>query len=560
MNITNNPKKVLRLKIVWFFLLQCLIRLIVSIINTNQNESSGFSEEKQLRQRSDYSSLSAINSWSNIYRSQAAVMKNGDMNIRTGIYDNTRWLLPEWWTNIAKAGHMYELKQTETAHIILNNTYTKDPRLTSLILWIRSWLFCKQRLYAECWALARDSVIIDPYAPLGYYLMGQQLRINRNYTEAKKFLEQYEQLSGVITNDYLFNRGLVYYYTRDRELSTADLNSITGDPVLGFEATIFLGRNQYDIKNYDKAKSYFARSLEKNMTWNALPYLWLARTARKVRNYDEAYSRYNSGYELFPNNIELITDMMQLAKITKNQELIDELRNAITMSLWSSVYNHELAGRRYREIGETQASEDVIRLWMTYLSGIVMNIWYAEQVRSLETQLHNTLIKHIIDRYSLFDNRTQSLYKEIDSLNINESQTIFIKMLQNKLYDRYNPATPSPQFSGRILTNDEFAFAKVRYNILTNDFDRSLISLQSLEQWKWNDIKIARLRAAHRMQQGNLPKAYEYINIIRNAWYLAKLNNWEQETEFRLRQQAMRPFKPWIDRLLPFVDPDKLLD
>jgi hypothetical protein len=87
-----------------------------------------------------------------------------------------------------------------------------------------------------------------------------------------------------------------------------------------------------------------------------------------------------------------------------------------------------------------------------------------------------------------------------------------------------------------------------------------LISLQWLEQWKWNDIKIARLRAAYRMQQWNLPKAYEYINIIRNAGYLAKLNNWEQETEFRLRQQAMRPFKPWIDRLLPFVDPDKLLD
>jgi hypothetical protein len=456
---------------------------------------------KQLRQRSDYLSLSIVQSWSDSYRSQAALMKNGDMSIRTGIYDNTRWFLPEWWTNIAKAGHMYNLKQTETAHAILNNTYTKDPRLTSLILWIRSWLFCKQRLYAECWALARDSVIIDPYAPLGYYLMGQQLRISRNYTEAKKFLEQYEQLSGVITNDYLFNRGIVYYYTRDRELSSSDLNRITGDPVLGFEATIFLGRNQFDLKNYDKAKEYFARSLDKNMTGNALPYLWLARTARKVRNYDEAFSRYGSGYELFPNNIELITDMMQLAKITKNQELIDELRNAITMSLWTSVYNHELAGRRYREIGETQASEEVIRLGMTYLSGMIMNIWYTEQVRSLETQLHNTLIKHVIDRYSLFDDRTKSLYKEIDILNINESQTIFIKMLQNKLYDRNNPAIPSAQFTGRILTNDEFAFAKVRYNILTNDFDRALISLQWLEQWKWNDIKIARLRAAYRMQQ-----------------------------------------------------------
>jgi hypothetical protein len=51
-------------------------------------------------------------------------------------------------------------------------------------------------------------------------------------------------------------------------------------------------------------------------------------------------------------------------------------------------------------------------------------------------------------------------------------------MLQNKLYDRNNPAIPSLQFTGRILTNDEFAFAKVRYNILTNDFDRALISLQ----------------------------------------------------------------------------------
>lgn len=544
--------------IAWFFLIQGLIWLFIQWRNASILESSGWSREKQLRQASDYISLSTI-SWST-YWPDAAKLKLWDFSNLTGIYNNSWWSQPEWRTDIAKAWFMYGKKDFESVHQILANIKVKDTRIISLVLGLRSWVFCKQRMQVECSILARDSVILDPFSPLWYLLMGQSYRSTRQFQEAKKSFEQYEILSWTITPEYLLYRGINYFYTRDRDLSKKDLMRITGDPLYGFEATIFLGRNELDNKNYTGAMKIFSRAMEKNSTGSILPYLWLARTERKQKDFNSAMQLYESGYVLFPNNIELITDMMQLASLQKNQILVNDLKNAITMSLGSSVYNHELAGRRYREIGETEESEKVIRLGITYLSGNSDTIGFQEQKRNIYTQLHHTLIQHIFDRFVFKGDNTNTRYAELDSINSNESQLLFTKMLQNKLFKHNNPVQASIWFTWRILTEKEFVFAKARYNILSNDFLSANITIASIKTGAGDDIKINRLKAALQMQQGNLTEAYKYINTIRSAGYLAKLPEGELETEFWLWQQAMKPFKPWIDWLLPYLDPDKLLD
>lgn len=52
---------------------------------------------------------------------------------------------------------------------------------------------------------------------------------------------------------------------------------------------------------------------------------------------------YQQGYDLFPNNIELVTDIMQLASTQNDFQMINDLKNAITMAVGNSPSSHELA-------------------------------------------------------------------------------------------------------------------------------------------------------------------------------------------------------------------------
>lgn len=151
----------------------------------------------------------------------------GNAQVWTGTYGSSWGMQPEWRTLIAKAGHMLNKKDYDSAHQILSTTQAKDTRIVSLILALRAQLYCNQRMRTECAILARDSVILDPFAPLGYMLKGIAYRNQREYEDAKLAFDQYISLSGELSPEFLFNRGITYYYTRDRELSKLDLEQIT---------------------------------------------------------------------------------------------------------------------------------------------------------------------------------------------------------------------------------------------------------------------------------------------------------------------------------------------
>lgn len=122
------------------------------------------------------------------------------------------------------------------------------------------------------------------------------------------------------------------------------------------------------------------------------------------------------------------------------------------------------------------------------------------------------------------------------------------------------PLQVSKTFTGRLLSVDELEFAKARYYILTDNYSEAKKTIDEIPLGQGNDINVLWLRAAYYLQQENTDEAYKYINGIREGGYLAKLPTGEPETEFRLWQQAFKPFRPRIHRLIPYLSPEKLID
>ncbi|MFA7285128.1 MAG: hypothetical protein WC004_04905 [Candidatus Absconditabacterales bacterium] len=542
--------------IIGFLALQIVIRGIVSYSNNHTSgELQGSDTIMSLREQGKYKQITEMTARSraDIMRQQAASLKMGHSEIRTGLYKDASGVYPDRWNTILKAGYLKDKGAPADAEKLLSYQQHKDYSIISLIMSLRASLYCDQKRRLECNVLAQDSTRLDPLAPLGRGINGMALRQQRIFAEAKKNLETYVALSGNLSHDIQFYRGIVTYYTRNRDISTGSLMTLVNHPVYGFDAMIFLGRTYYDLKDTTAARTWFARAQQLRSTGSALPYLWLGRTAMIWKDYPTAMRQYLSGYELFPNAIELLSDILKLATLQNNTALIEQINSSITFAVGANASNHEIAGRTYKELKQYDLAQEYISKGLSYLTG-TNPLLLQQQTTALHTQLHDLLIIQIFN--NLKNKQSSPLqYAQLAAININTGQVAFMQGIEK--LTQGDDAAALGHFDKTIFKISELdaRYILARYTVLSKEYGRTYQIINNLPIQQGQEAKRLRIQRAIATRQGLTIQANGYLQQLYGLKAVATPASGQVVDETYLWQQAYRGFRPRIHWVSNYMTP-----
>ncbi len=547
--------KTVRTILIRFLAVQALIGLVLTFVWQVSKEVSGNDTIASLWSKGSYQEIinTPSTSTQDTMWQQAAILKLGYMHVWTGMQATSPGAYPTRRTTILKAGYLKGKGTPEEAERLLSTLKAKDPGVIGLILALRASLYCDQKKWLECAILAQDSITYDPLAPLGRAYNGIALRQQRIYAPAKKAFETYTSLSGYISQEIMFYRGVVYYYTRNRDLSTGDLSKLINHPVYGFDAKVFLGRNYYDLKDLGAAKNWFLKAKEEKGTGSVTPYLRLARTFLVKKDYATAMSRFQQGYELFPNAMELLTDMLKVAHLQNNTALIKQLENSINYALGTSPGNHEIAWRIHRELKQYDVAENYIRKGIVLLTWVTNPLTQQQQQGALFTQLHHILIKKLYNELQQ-GKRSDDSYAELVELNINTGQLVFMEGLRSLAKGDNETALDTFQWLPVPISSVDIPYIMARYTIHSRQFGRAHQIIANLKPRAGQEVKTLRLKRALTTFEG-APQANDYLAQLYNLRAIPQPKNGEVVDQVYLLQIAQNGFRPWITRINTYFTP-----
>lgn len=460
---------------------------------------------------------------------------------------------PSWWSNIVKSSILMNNKDYVWAQKILDATRVTDQWLVSLVLALRWRQMCQQRLRDDCQILAENAISVDPVAPLWHYVVSWPMRVNKDYKWARDILTRASQLSWVENSWLYHNRWLIYFYTRDRELSAEDLQKVQSNLDVWFEAKIFLWRNALEKKNYEWALKRFTQARAEKGTWNVLPYLRLGRLAVAQENRWIAKILYNQWFELFPNNMEMITDYLTFAHKKSDKLTRVDMLSAMSFAVWSNPYNHEVAGRKLREIWEFELAKQYINRWLEYVKDTKDPVTQSKQTTWLYQQL---FVSYAIDAFDIMKKwwSPDQIFEQMSGLSVQSQQLNFMKWLNLLLtwnvtwaqiyFDTLTWAVRSSDYPSmiwwfRLLSND-VKWAQEQLNIIPESEKLRILSMS------WAISQTTKSRA--KISQSILLE-------IQKTWIIKQLSDDKDDDIFDIRSYMQLPFRPWLQRIAPYADP-----
>lgn len=459
---------------------------------------------------------------------------------------------PFWLEDIARALLLREKWDVLGAEKLLSHTTSQDPLLRSLFLSIRAHFLCEQWKRNDCAVLAKDAEMLDSFAAYPLLLQARVERVYRDYQQANILLGRAEK-AWIADNERIqFNRGMIAYYMRDREIVKSNLQALVMHDEYWYDAKIFLGRDHFEHNEYDVAEIYFleAKKEKWNTTWVHDLRLWRVYMAKK--EYTKALAAYKVWYDNFPTAIELTTDMLIPAKKLWNQSLFDSLVISMRQSVRKSVWSYEIAARRLRETKEYALAAEFINDWSQYAS-------WADEMQALRMQQFNVYMSKFFDLISENTSDIETideLFMAMDAMNIAPEQLYFVRWLASLLRGDSLPALESFALVPSIKSPQEQLFIYFRYKVLAGKYADAENALQIASSMYGDTItakKVMRMKRVFAAKTWDKTSAEKYQKELSIAWYIRQEVQKENMTEQELYNESMVLFRPRIGRMTQFM-------
>lgn len=545
--------------LICFALLQWAIRLLVASNQHRLTETSWTNSLLRSWRNWDYIAMVQSQSLSplDLMWKQAAFIKIGKIDTRSWLVVSWLSVYPDRRNTITKAALIKQTDNIDWTESVLASYKAKDKKIWSLIYGLRASLYCDEKRWIECGMLADASITDDPSAALGRGLRWIAMRQQKRYNDAKKALDWYFKLGGYPSPIMIYYHWVSNYYTRNFEHSTWSLLLIKDDPQYGFDSMIFLWRNYYDLKDYKTAWDRFNKALYTRSTGSVLPYLRLGRIATIQKKYPLALVYYLSGYDLFPNNTELIGDLIQVTSINNNTALLNQFKNAASYSVWNNITNYQIIGTSYRNIKEYDLAQEYIRKGIALLPTQTNKALAQEQSTALYSQLHHLLIQEAFHNLAIWASNNK-VYQELEIANINSWQIAFMQGLDSLINNNETWANIAFWRLPFFVSSIDRQFILARYTIFMWKTEQANQIIKTIPKNSWQEVKIARLQRAIATLQNDTKQAQSQIAYIDSLKQLKKPNNNQDNKEAYLRNQAYSAFRPRINRISSYLYQQKI--
>lgn len=544
--------------------------LFFSIQYFTQSSASTVTDE-QLREKNQYLALVG-STGDQTLRTVAAKSKLWDMQTaRDGFLSMRFEQIPYRRDSIRKAMYLRSKDDLIWAEQVLANTTHEDPIIRSLVLWVRAYFFCEQKLRLECETLAQDSSVLDPLSPLGLLLQGITNSAQNNFTQAKDFFERVEKLDGDCSEgSCLYHRWRTAFYASQYEKAIEDLSFLLWDDDYDYEVRIVLWRISLNQKDFEKAKERFISAREVKWWEDWAVELRLARVALASNDVSQAMNLYRGAYLSGGYGIELITDYLKIAYLSENTWVVQELLPLLSDMVKDQPRNYLVSAKVLREVGEIEMAKDFLERWYDFVVS-----WEDERQRAVyETDFrwekHHQLVQQVYSSLvswstlSLswdvtgswtilltWDQLRATLFSDLDSLGVNEKQVAFLRWL-SAVIASWADTTGSwfqllPEISGI-----DIPLIRVWYVLLRGDATRALQILTQMHEFKSDDAKMLWLKWAVTMRLSQNKLSERYLN------QLIQSSNLTGDLSLpSLRKESFRSFTPWIWRMTPYFSIDR---
>ncbi len=405
--------------------------------------------------------------------------------------------------------------------IIFSKTLTdKDPIIRSLYLQQRALAFKELGNWDIAVTLAKDSVKMDSFAPVGLLIEGIDLQSGKFRKESYSFFERLEKLGHKETDEYLFYRGKAERYTKHPEDMEKHLTKVVDNPLYAYEALGILWyyfSSKID-KEYDKALFYFKKRVEL-FPDKRRAYRWEGRMQIELTQWEDAEVSLEKAIDKWGNVVDVLSDKLVVLFYLGKMKEFDSILLQIEQKLKNNVYHYNVVIPRLWSIWE---------YWLAWkYSDKALN-----DVITITPHLHNLISKTII-------------YNLINTYQNNQSRNIRHERLINQ--------------SGWKLEERDL-FASLWFS-LQNDAISALRALQQLDS-KVTEADVHTIRILHHILAKEPKQGLEVL--VENVWSfdekdLLRLKRkivslWSTEQE----KQKMLKFKDELLDLQPSLDENKM--
>ncbi len=432
-----------------------------------------------------------------------------------------------------------------------------DPSIRALYLALRAYYFCLQKKHLECEVLADDSVNLDPLAPFWLQMQWIAKVIKRDFISAQESFWRAEKLGGLcVTNQCLYHRGLMHFYSAQYSGAVIDLWLLTGDELLWNDALLFLWRTQYNLQQRTWATELFTQVLVNKLWSDQNAELWLARVENAQWNTQNALDKATKTYEKWWYNIELLTDMLQYAHKVWNTEKEDQLINDIQWAVWNSVYAHFVVVRTLMLLWYLDLAEQYRK----------RGVWYTEQVEDEEQReiygrdFENEWFQLWVFQFFYALQNNQPTQQIINSLQLyqNKNQHIaFLQLLQAIVQRNSVDVWTGIQTIPELVQPNERYYVLIWRDLLNEKPIEALERLIRELPWLENTPKHLWVKRAVTKRLWQTKLAQWYIDQLIADNVFLPTDVWQNQ-ERLLWKQAFLSFHPWLSRMYPYLSPDRL--
>lgn len=460
--------------------------------------------------------------------------------------------LPERATPIQKAFFLVDKKEYIGAEQLLSNATHEDPSIRALYLSLRAYLFCAQKKALECDILATDANKMDPLSPfaLQVFALGKSAQKQRAVAE-DAFLRA-ENLSAVCTDPVCRRYRGVMRFSRGNNYTGAqeDLLTLLDTEPWSNDAHLYLARTYYNQKNRPEAKKRLETLRDNKWGQDWVAQMWLARMLREQEDRSGARAQYLGIYQTKKYGLEVVTDMMSLAFIEGDNNLIQQLMPKAREMVGNSARGHVNLVRTLRSIGELDLAEQYIDAG----EQLAKELETPEQQEEYTNNFHKEREQLAVARWYEALRLSQDTTPFIDTLRTlsgDDQQITFLLELQELLFGQWT----QPEY--QVIPADEHSLVKARYYLFVDETTQALkqiVALWTGESLLGEKLLWTKRAIATRLQQTDLIE--QYLTELDAWWWVPQdFATYSQKNTWNYVLGRFRPWMPWMS---PFVSPERL--